>query len=100
MSPSNKASALKAGLTALRAAASAKLPAAPPPSPSPAASTPPPHEGAGLELGRFLARGFDELLASVFEAVPARNVAFAAVGGYGRGAVALRSDLDVRFPHP
>jgi len=52
---------------------------------------------AGLSLGRLLARGYDQLLAPLFARVPSKGVALAAVGGYGRGAVALRSDLDVRI---
>ncbi len=51
----------------------------------------------GLELGRTVARAFDELLAPVFSAADGHPVALAAVGGYGRGALALRSDLDVRI---
>ncbi len=62
----------------------------------PAPSTPEHESGWGLELGRVVARSYDELLRPVFAAAEGRPVAFAAVGGYGRGAVALRSDLDVR----
>ena len=51
----------------------------------------------GLELGRDLARLYDELLQPTFDALLGKSVALAAVGGYGRGAVALRSDLDLRF---
>jgi [protein-PII] uridylyltransferase len=52
--------------------------------------------GWGVELGRRVARAYDELLRPVFAAADGHQVALAAVGGYGRGAVALRSDLDVR----
>ncbi len=52
---------------------------------------------AGLSLGRLIARAYDQLLAPLFVRVPARGAVLAAVGGYGRGAVALRSDLDVRI---
>lgn len=69
--------------------------------------TPPPaeddsrYEKLGLSLGRENARLFDQLLDSIFEAtaIPPEEwgVAVAGVGGYGRGAVALRSDLDLRI---
>ncbi|MBL9027846.1 MAG: [protein-PII] uridylyltransferase [Myxococcales bacterium] len=57
-----------------------------------------PNGGAswGLALGRSVAHEYDELLRPVFAAADGKPVALAAVGGYGRGAVALRSDLDVR----
>lgn len=70
----------------------------------------------GLALGRRNARIFDHLLASLFELhqaksaretsprgadalprVEAADVALAGVGSYGRGAVALRSDVDLRI---
>ena len=72
-----------------------------------------PLEGTGVALGRRNARILDELLRSLFEGLasgeipadPARPVpagawgavALAGVGSYGRGAVALKSDLDVRL---
>jgi [protein-PII] uridylyltransferase len=63
--------------------------------PTPASIRPP--GGWGLQLGRQLASGYEALLAPVFARVGAANVALAAVGGFGRGAVALSSDLDVRI---
>lgn len=67
-----------------------------------------PIEGAGFALGRENARLLDEvslvLFADAAQAEPtlAREVALAGVGSYGRGAVALKSDLDLRVltPHP
>ena len=72
-----------------------------------------PLEGAGVALGRRNARILDDLLSTLFEGLrsgeipldPARPVpaeawdavALAGVGSYGRGAVALKSDLDVRL---
>jgi [protein-PII] uridylyltransferase len=72
-----------------------------------------PLEGAGVALGRRNARILDDLLRSLFDGLssgeipadPARPVpagawaavALAGVGSYGRGAVALKSDLDVRI---
>src|SRR5262249_21261846 len=72
-----------------------------------------PLEGAGMALGRENARILDDLLASLFGGLSSgalaseasRNVApgawstvaLAGVGSYGRGAVALKSDLDVRL---
>ncbi|MBX3202283.1 MAG: HD domain-containing protein [Labilithrix sp.] len=56
----------------------------------------------GTSLGRRRAAALDALLVDVFtEAVRATGVtepiALAAVGSFGRGAVALRSDIDVRL---
>ncbi len=79
--------ALKSKLAALREELRAELPDG---------ARPAPGSGWGLELGRRVARAYDELLGPLFAAADAHHVAFAAVGGYGRGAVALRSDLDVR----
>jgi [protein-PII] uridylyltransferase len=58
--------------------------------------------GDGLGLGRRRAAFLDALLAHVFaEACTTAGVtepiALAAVGSFGRGAVALRSDIDVRL---
>jgi len=59
------------------------------------------YERLGLPLGRENARLFDHLLASIFDAAAISpqewNVAVAGVGGFGRGAVALFSDLDLRI---
>src|ERR1019366_3919422 len=55
----------------------------------------------GTALGRANARFLDGFLRARFEAaartarLPAHGVALAAVGSFGRGAVALRSDADV-----
>ena len=58
----------------------------------------------GLELGRKRAAALDSLLSELFEkAVSAEgvtNIALAAVGSFGRGAAALRSDVDVRVVVP
>ncbi len=70
-------------------------------------------EGCGLALGRKNARILDDLLSTLFQAlrsgqlvvegsraIPAAAwdaVELAGVGSYGRGAVALKSDLDVRL---
>jgi [protein-PII] uridylyltransferase len=57
----------------------------------------------GLALGRKNAEGYDALVTALIAhvseagAFPADRVAFAAVGAYGRGALALGSDLDVRI---
>jgi [protein-PII] uridylyltransferase len=75
-----------------------------------------PPEEAGMALGRRNARILDDLLRSLFHGLasgsipldPARpvpagawsKVAVAGVGSYGRGAVALKSDLDVRLLVP
>jgi [protein-PII] uridylyltransferase len=82
----------------------------------PAEGRPAPEEGAGMALGRQHARVLDELLRSLFDglrsgAIPAdpahpvppgawSAVALAGVGSYGRGAAALKSDLDVRLLVP
>lgn len=77
----------------------------------PAEGRPAPLDGAGVALGRRHARVLDDLLRSLFEglaggAIPLQpdrpvpawsGVALAGVGSYGRGAVALKSDLDVRL---
>ncbi|HEX9618669.1 MAG TPA: [protein-PII] uridylyltransferase [Polyangiaceae bacterium] len=63
---------------------------------------------AGLPAGRRAAKNFDGLLSALFHAVYATfrgkrgwvPVSLAAVGSYGRGVVALRSDLDVRLLCP
>jgi [protein-PII] uridylyltransferase len=60
---------------------------------------------AGLPAGQRTAKTFDGLLGALFQAVRGAlqsrrawvPVSLAAVGSYGRGAVALRSDLDVRL---
>lgn len=52
---------------------------------------------SGLLLGRRVVQAYDQLLGPLFARVPTAGVTLAAVGGYGRGAVALRSDLDVRI---
>ncbi|MCC6902272.1 MAG: [protein-PII] uridylyltransferase [Polyangiaceae bacterium] len=60
---------------------------------------------AGLPAARRYAKVFDGLLGALFGAVEAtmrqsgewQPVALAAVGSYGRGAVAFASDLDVRL---
>jgi [protein-PII] uridylyltransferase len=63
-------------------------------------------EEAGLPAAERLAKTYDGLFCSLFKAVEcaltkqgkwANNVALAAVGSYGRGALALHSDLDVRL---
>ncbi|WP_438001440.1 [protein-PII] uridylyltransferase [Sorangium sp. So ce185] len=73
----------------------------------PSGSTPAADPSAlGVALGRRHARLLDDLLTRLFHLLresgsPSRAawdaVAIAGVGGYGRGAVALRSDLDVRI---
>jgi [protein-PII] uridylyltransferase len=62
-------------------------------------------EGAGLPAAERLAKTYDGLFCSLFKAVECtlardggwQDVALAAVGSYGRGAMALHSDLDVRL---
>jgi [protein-PII] uridylyltransferase len=57
----------------------------------------------GLALGRRNARSLDGLVRMVFEAAASKapaGVAVAAVGSHGRGAVALRSDADLRILVP
>lgn len=62
-------------------------------------------EEAGLPAAERLAKTYDGLFCSLFKAVECtlsrkgqwHNVALAAVGSYGRGALALHSDLDVRL---
>jgi [protein-PII] uridylyltransferase len=56
----------------------------------------------GLALGRRRARMLDVLLAQLFSSALTKTgvtepIALAAVGSFGRGAVALRSDVDVRL---
>lgn len=62
-------------------------------------------DDAGLPAAERLAKTYDGLFCSLFKAVECtlsgkgqwQNVALAAVGSYGRGALALHSDLDVRL---
>ena len=62
-----------------------------------------PPDGIGLQLGRAHARAMDELLTELFDEAlraaraPRQGIALAAVGGYGRGMLALGADLDVRL---
>lgn len=64
-----------------------------------------PGSGYGVELGRKNAAAYDALLSRLFTELRGRatdegawdGVLFAAVGSYGRGAVALESDIDVRL---
>ncbi len=86
------AKTIKAELTALRRELESTLPSREQPDPCLGAS-----RAWGLSLGRRAAQGYDRILAPLFEVAAASRVALAAVGGYGRGAVALRSDLDVRI---
>jgi [protein-PII] uridylyltransferase len=56
----------------------------------------------GVALGRRRTAMLDELVVRMFVAAVAKTgvtepIALAAVGSYGRGAVALRSDIDVRL---
>jgi [protein-PII] uridylyltransferase len=62
-------------------------------------------EEDGVALGRLHAQFLDETLARLFDAALEKHggrppCALAAVGSYGRGAVALRSDADVRLLIP
>jgi len=64
------------------------------------AGTDPARESDGIALGRVRASLLDGLLTRLHAHAtrgPAAPIAFAAVGSYGRGAVALRSDIDVRL---
>jgi [protein-PII] uridylyltransferase len=58
-------------------------------------------DAVGVALGVRHAQLLDEVLSSLFgevrKGVRCDEVAVAGVGGYGRGAVALRSDLDIRI---
>ncbi len=65
------------------------------------------HPGAdGVALGRRNAEILDGLMTTMFAAAhgslgqPRQAIALAAVGSYGRGAVALKSDADVRLIVP
>ncbi|MEZ4298173.1 MAG: [protein-PII] uridylyltransferase [Polyangiaceae bacterium] len=59
----------------------------------------------GIEVGRRNAAAYEALLSGLWDAMRARTgdarawegVLFAAAGSFGRGAVALRSDIDVRL---
>jgi [protein-PII] uridylyltransferase len=85
--PAATVAELRAHLAELRKQADARLPTAAHPS----------REGAGTELGRWLAMRYDELLAPLFAPLSSAPAAFAAVGGYGRGCLARGSDVDVRI---
>ena len=62
-------------------------------------------EGAGLPAAERLSKAYDGLFCSLFKAVEStfardggwQSVGLAAVGSYGRGALSLHSDLDVRL---
>jgi [protein-PII] uridylyltransferase len=62
-------------------------------------------EESGLPAGRLLTKAYDGLLSALFHAARAaltaegawQPVSLAGVGSYGRGSVALHSDLDVRL---
>ncbi|MCC6554064.1 MAG: [protein-PII] uridylyltransferase [Polyangiaceae bacterium] len=91
-----------AGIRAAYAAGHAELERSIPQGTAPAADP-------GIALGRRRARLLDDVLGRLFEALRDADpggraaraawdaVALAGVGGYGRGAVALRSDLDLRL---
>jgi [protein-PII] uridylyltransferase len=58
------------------------------------------HAEVGLALGRAHAQLLDGLLQTIFAAAVADDapeIALAGVGGYGRGALALGADLDLRI---
>ncbi|MBK8216454.1 MAG: [protein-PII] uridylyltransferase [Myxococcales bacterium] len=59
------------------------------------------HGPDGVELGVEHARRLDAILTMLFDeasaATPVSDMALVAMGSYGRGAVALRSDADVRL---
>ncbi len=67
----------------------------------PAAGEAPRPDLGGLALGRRNAAVFDDLLTALFVRISgpfsAIEAQVAGVGSYGRGAVALRSDLDIRL---
>ncbi len=60
-------------------------------------------EAIGIDLGRRYARGLDALLGDLFADAleplggDAMGLTLAGVGGYGRGALSLGADLDVRL---
>jgi [protein-PII] uridylyltransferase len=103
--PDTTLAEIRATLTRRRAELAATLPTSP--------DAPVSAELVGMALGRRNAAILDELLTSLFQGlrsgaivvgstrpVPAGawdDVALAGVGSYGRGAVALKSDLDVRL---
>ncbi|WP_437819287.1 [protein-PII] uridylyltransferase [Sorangium sp. So ce1078] len=101
LSPTSRPSGLaelRAAYARERAGLDRTVPSGPTPAADPAA--------LGVALGRRHARLLDDLLARLFHLLresgsPSRAawdaVAIAGVGGYGRSAVALRSDLDVRI---
>lgn len=95
VSPPN-AAAVRAELAHRRAELSAAIPSGPADARTLA--------GLGQALGRRNALVLDELLTNLHAALAARRatpgldaIALAGVGSYGRGAVALKSDLDVRI---
>ncbi|WP_437537201.1 [protein-PII] uridylyltransferase [Sorangium sp. So ce726] len=101
LSPTSRPSGL-AELRAAYARERAELDRTVPSGPTPAADP----AAVGVALGRRHARLLDDLLARLFHLLresggPGRkewdSVAIAGVGGYGRGAAALRSDLDLRI---
>ena len=103
-SPPRSTRDLRADLTRRRAALTSDVPAE---------GRDVPLEGAGMALGRRHVRVLDDLLRSLWRGlstgeiaadpshpVPAgawEGMALAGVGSYGRGAAALKSDLDVRL---
>ncbi|MGK3994476.1 bifunctional uridylyltransferase/uridylyl-removing protein GlnD [Sorangium sp. So ce1024] len=101
LSPTSRPSGL-AELRAAYARERAGLDRTVPSGPTPAADP----SALGVALGRRHAKLLDDLLVRLFHLLresgnPGRAawdaVAIAGVGGYGRGAAALRSDLDVRI---